>query len=51
MDDFAQDFPDFLTDEEIMEILSFEEDMGIDLTSLDEDLYDEDDAEVEFGIY
>ena len=47
-DDFLDDFPDFLSDEEIMEILAVEAELGIDLTDIEDeyedDFYNEDDA-------
>jgi hypothetical protein len=54
-DDFVDDFPDFLSDEEIMEILAVEAELGIDLTDLEDDEEYEDfygdDADVESDIY
>lgn len=55
MEDFVDGFPDFLTDEEIMEILAVEAELGIDLTDLEEeyedDFFDEDAGDVEDDTY
>jgi hypothetical protein len=40
----STDFPDFLTDEEIFEIMSVEEEFSVDMDTFD-DLYDELDEE------
>ena len=54
-DDFIDDFPDFLSDDEIMEILAVEAELGIDLTDLedeyDDDFFSEYDADVEEDTY
>ena len=53
-DDFLDDFPDFLSDEEIMEILAVEAELGIDLTDLEDEEYDDfddDEAHVDSDIY
>jgi len=55
MDEFLDDFPDFLSDEEIMEILAAEAELGIDLTDLEDeyedDFFDEDAGDVEEDTY
>ena len=55
MDDFVDDFPDFLSDDEIMEILAVEAELGIDLTDLEDeyedDFFSEYDADVEEDTY
>jgi len=41
----STDFPDFLTDEEIAEIMSVEEEFGVDMDTFDEDDFDDDDED------
>jgi hypothetical protein len=41
----STDFPDFLTDEEIFEIMSVEEEFSVDMDTFDEDELDEEDSD------
>ena len=54
INNLIDDFPDFLSDEEIMEILAIEAELGIDLTDLEDEEYDDfddDEAHVDSDIY